>query len=322
MRPKIFIDGEHGTTGLQIIQRLEARDDIDLLSIPHAKRRDQNVRHDLLNEADVAILCLPDDASREAATMVSNGTTRLIDASTAYRTNPDWVFGFKELDPDHAAKIANARFVSNPGCYSTGAIALIRPLTQAGLLPKDALITINAVSGYTGGGKGLIAKMEDPGHEEAITAPHHIYANTLAHKHLPEITYYGMLENPPVFTPSVGSYPQGMLVQVPLHLSNLGGASRADVHACLKAHYDACPGDDVRVVSLAQCVAMPRLDAAELAGEDFMKLFVFGNDEQINLVAQLDNLGKGASGACVQALDLMIGANAQQVSEIPIAAVA
>ncbi len=307
MKPKIFVDGEHGTTGLQIIQRLEARDDIELLSIPHEQRRDASIREDLLNEADVAILCLPDDASREAAQMVAEGDTRLIDASTAHRTNPDWLFGFKELDPDHASKIAQARFVSNPGCYSTGAIALVRPLTLAGLLPKDALITINAVSGYTGGGKGLIAKMEDPHHEEAITAPHHIYANGLTHKHLPEITHYGMLETAPIFTPSVGSYPQGMLVQIPLHLSTLGGTTREDVHECLKRHYDACPGNDVRVISLQDGDAIPRLDAAELAGEDHMNLFVFGNDRQINLVAQLDNLGKGASGACVQALDLMIG---------------
>lgn len=322
MKPKIFIDGEHGTTGLQIIQRLEARDDIDLLSIPLEKRRNQDVRRDLLNEADVAILCLPDEASREAAAMVAGGSTRLIDASTAHRTNPDWIFGFKELDPNHAAKIADARYVSNPGCYSTGAIAIIRPLRLAGILPKYALITINAISGYTGGGKGLIAKMEDPDHEEAITAPHHIYANALAHKHLPEITHYGKLKNPPVFTPSVGSYPQGMLVQVPLHLSMLAGRSREDVHACLKAHYDACSGEDVRVVSLAEGDALPRLDAAELAGQDHMNLFVFGNDTQINLVAQLDNLGKGASGACVQALDLMIGAATQRESEISVAAVA
>lgn len=307
MKPKIFIDGEHGTTGLQIIQRLEARADIELLSVPHEQRRDAAIRQKKLNEADVAILCLPDDASREAASMVADGDTRLIDASTAHRTNPDWVFGFKELEPGHVEKIAGARYVSNPGCYSTGAIALIRPLTQGGLLSRDALITINAVSGYTGGGKNLIARMEDPQRDDAITSPHHIYANALTHKHLPEITRHGLLNTAPVFTPSVGSYPQGMLVQVPLHLSMLGGASRKDLHASLRAHYDACAGDDVRVVSLEDGDAIDRLDAAELAGTDYMKLFVFGNDTQVNLVAQLDNLGKGASGACVQALDLMIG---------------
>ncbi|MDD9909658.1 MAG: N-acetyl-gamma-glutamyl-phosphate reductase [Ahrensia sp.] len=305
MKPKIFIDGEHGTTGLQIIQRLEARSDIKLLSIAHEDRHDKQVRQSLLNEADIVILCLPDDASREAAQMVVGGDTRLIDASTAHRTDPDWVFGFKELDPHHASRIAAAKRVSNPGCYSTGAIALIRPLTLAGVLPKDALITINAVSGYTGGGKRLIARMEDAAHEHAITAPHHIYANGLMHKHLPEITHYGMLDTPPVFTPSVGHYPQGMLVQLPLHLSTIG-VSREELHACLAKHYTACPGDDVRVVSLADGDAIDRLDAAELAGEDFMKLYVFGNGAQVNLVAQLDNLGKGASGACVQALDLMI----------------
>lgn len=306
MKPKIYVDGEHGTTGLQILSRLEKRDDIELLSIPHEERRNPDARQTLLNEADFAILCLPDDASREAAQMVADGTTRLIDASTAHRTNPDWVFGFKELDPDHAAKIASARFVANPGCYSTGAIALIRPLVRAGLLSPDALVTINAVSGYTGGGKSLIARMEDPSCDDAITAPHHIYANGLTHKHVPEITHYGGLNTRPVFTPAVGNYPQGMLVQVPLHLSMLGDVSRADVHACFVSHYEACHGNEVRVVSIEQGDAINRLDAAALAGEDFMNLFVFGSEQQVNLVAQLDNLGKGASGACVQALDLMI----------------
>ena len=304
MKPKIFVDGEHGTTGLQILERLGKRDDIELLSIAHEDRRDQAVRKALLNEADFAILCLPDEASREAATMVADGTTRLIDASTAHRTNPDWVFGFKELEPGHADKIANARFVANPGCYSTGAIALIRPLTQGGALPKDALISINAVSGYTGGGKGLIAQMESDG-EDAIDAPHFLYATQLAHKHVPEITEYGLLENKPIFSPSVGRFPQGMIVQLPLHMAALNASSRKDVHACLAAHYKGC--EHVRVADLAESDAVARLDPTKLADTDTMEIHVFGSDEQVNLVALLDNLGKGASGACVQALDLMIG---------------
>lgn len=306
MKPKVYIDGEHGTTGLRILERLSGRTDINLLTMPHEERHNVEARRGLLNDADFAILCLPDDASREAVQMVIDGDTRIIDASTAHRTHPDWVFGFKELEPGHAEKIAAARFISNPGCYSTGAIALLRPLTQAGLLYRGALVSINAVSGYTGGGKGMIAQMEDPTREDAITAPHHIYANGLHHKHVPEITRHGLLDNAPVFTPAVGHYPQGMLVQVPFHMRQLNATGRDAVIACLTAHYDACSGDDVRVISISEGDKIQRLDAAELAGEDYMNLYVFGNDSQINMVAQLDNLGKGASGACVQALDLMI----------------
>ncbi len=303
MKPKIYIDGEHGTTGLQILQRLQGRDDIELLSMPHDERRDPEARRRLLNAADIAILCLPDDASREATAMVANGTTRLIDASTAHRTDPNWVYGFKELDREQVQKIAAARFVSNPGCYPTGAIALIRPLTMAGLLPKDALITVNAVSGYTGGGKGLIAQMENDG-PDGIDAPLFLYGTGLTHKHVPEIKGHGLLENEPIFSPSVGRFPQGMMVQVPLHMAQLNAATRQSVHAALEAHYGDSP--HVRVVPLAESDGVVRLDPTSLAGEDTMDLHVFGNDTQINLVALLDNLGKGASGACVQSLDLMI----------------
>ncbi len=302
-KPNIYVDGEQGTTGLQILERLQGRDDIKLLSMPHEERRNPDARRRLLNEADIAILCLPDDASREAAAMVADGDTRLIDASTAHRTNPNWTFGFKELEPGHDEKIATSRFVSNPGCYSTGAIALIRPLTQASLLGKDALLTINAVSGYTGGGKGLIAQMEGS-NDDAIDAPHFIYATGLKHKHAPEITEYGMLDNSPVFTPSVGRFPQGMIVQLPLHMAALKAGCRAEVHACLTAHY--ANSKHVRVAPLEESDAVTRLDPTKLAGTDTMDLHVFGNDTHVNLVASLDNLGKGASGACVQALDLMI----------------
>lgn len=302
--PKVYVDGEHGTTGLQILDRLKSRDDITLLSMPHEDRRNPAVREQLLNDADFAILCLPDDASREAAAMVAAGNTRLIDASTAHRTNPDWVFGFKELEPGHAARVGNARFVSNPGCYSTGAIALIRPLTQHGLLDRDALVTINAISGYTGGGKNLIGQMEDSSREDAIDAPHFVYATGLTHKHVPEIQTYGLLDNAPLFSPSVGRFPQGMIVQVPLHLAATNATSIDEIHACLASHYAGC--EHVRVAPLAESQAVTRLDPAGLAGSDTMDLHVFGNDSQVNLVALLDNLGKGASGACVQALDLMI----------------
>ena len=308
MTAKVFVDGEHGTTGLQIIERLKAREDITLLTLPFEERRSVEARRARLREADVSILCLPDDAARESVEM-ADGRTRFIDASTAHRTAEDWVFGFKELTPGQAASIAKADKVSNPGCYSTGAIALLRPLTQKGLLPNDALVTISAVSGYTGGGKGLIAQMEGDG-EDAIDAPHFLYATGLAHKHVPEITRHSRLKRRPIFTPSVGRFPQGMIVQVPLHADQVDGATRAVVHECLAKHYRT--GGHVRVVPMDESDALPRIAADMLAGEDRMDLHVFGADGetggQLNLVAVLDNLGKGASGACVQALDLMIGA--------------
>ena len=306
-RAKVFVDGEHGTTGLQIIERLKSRDDIALLALPFEDRRNVEARRARLHEADVAILCLPDDAAREAVAL-ADGRTRFIDASTAHRTAEDWVFGFKELTPGQAERIARADKVSNPGCYSTGAIALLRPLTEGGVLPADAFVTINAVSGYTGGGKSLIAQMEGDG-DDAIDAPMFLYATGLTHKHVPEITRHAQLTRRPIFTPSVGRFAQGMIVQVPLHADQLGGATREAVHDRLAAHYGS--GEHVRVVPMEESDALPRIAADALAGKDRMELHVFGSKGetggQLNLVAVLDNLGKGASGACVQALDLMIG---------------
>lgn len=307
MAPKIFIDGEHGTTGLQIVSRLQERTDIELMSMPAEQRRDADVRTKFLREADIAILCLPDDAAREAVALAADAGTRFIDASTAHRSNPDWAFGFAELSAGQTAKIASAQFVSNPGCYSTGAIALIAPLVAKGLLPADYPVTINAVSGYTGGGKQLIAQMEDGSRDDAITASYFAYALTLAHKHVPEIMAHTGITRRPIFTPAVGRFAQGMLVNLPLHLDLMSGTpSLADVHAALAAHYAGSPV--VEVVSLADTAAAPRLDPEEMAGTDRMKLYVCGNEGagQANLVASLDNLGKGASGAAVQNLNLMI----------------
>ncbi|WP_375588791.1 N-acetyl-gamma-glutamyl-phosphate reductase [Hoeflea alexandrii] len=308
MAPKIFIDGEHGTTGLQIVSRLQQRSDIELMSMPVEQRRDPAVRTQFLREADIAILCLPDDAAREAVALASDAGTRFIDASTAHRSNPDWAFGFAELSQAQRKRIAGAQFVSNPGCYSTGAIALISPLVGAGLLPADYPVTINAVSGYTGGGKQLIAQMEDASRDDAITAAHFAYALTLAHKHVPEIMTHTGISRRPIFTPAVGRFAQGMLVNVPLHLDLMTGKpSMADVHAALADHYGS--GSVVEVVPLAASSGLPRLDPEEMAGTDRMKLYVCGTEGagQVNLVASLDNLGKGASGAAVQNLDLMIG---------------
>ncbi len=310
MAPRIFIDGEHGTTGLQIRTRMAGRRDVELLSIPEAERRNAAMREDLLNGADIAILCLPDDASKQAVEMLSgNNKVRVIDTSTAFRVAPDWVYGFAEMDKAQADKIRGARHVANPGCYPTGAIGLLRPLRAAGILPDTYPVSVNAVSGYTGGGKQMIAQMEDPDHPEAITAPHFLYGLTLKHKHVPEMTTHGLLSRAPIFSPSVGNFAQVMIVQVPLFLEDLSGdASLESIHAALTAHYAG--QDIVTVVPLAESAALPRVDATELAGKDTMKLFVFGTPggAQVNLVALLDNLGKGASGAAVQNMDLMLSA--------------
>ncbi|TPW33389.1 N-acetyl-gamma-glutamyl-phosphate reductase [Martelella alba] len=310
MAAKIFIDGEHGTTGLQIRTRMAERRDVELLSIPAEERRNPKMREDLLNSADIAILCLPDDASREAISMLSgNNSVRVIDTSTAYRVNPDWVYGFAEMDKTQGEKIRAARFVANPGCYPTGAIALLRPLRASGLIPDSYPVTVNAVSGYTGGGKNLIAQMEDEARDDHIDAPHFLYGLNLSHKHVPEMTAHGMLARPPIFSPSVGRFPQGMIVQVPLYLDDLSGSQTLEsIHALLTDYYAG--QDIVSVVPLSESAALARVNAIELAGKDTMKLFAFGKpgSPYVNLVALLDNLGKGASGAAVQNMDLMLSA--------------
>lgn len=310
MKPKIFIDGEHGTTGLQIRTRMAGRDDVDLLSIPESERRNAAMREDLLNSADIAILCLPDDASKEAVAMTAaNNNVRIIDTSTAHRVHPDWAYGFAEMDREQGDKIRAARYVANPGCYPTGAIGLIRPLVMAGVLPADHRVTVNAVSGYTGGGKQMIAQIEDETHPDHIDAPHFLYGLPLKHKHVPEMKIHGMLAHSPIFSPSVGKFPQGMIVQVPLFIDDLAaGSTLESVHQALADHYAG--QDVVEVVPLDISSKLARVNAVELAGKDTMKLFVFGTPggEQINLVALLDNLGKGASGAAVQNMDLMLSA--------------
>ncbi|MEO9614612.1 MAG: N-acetyl-gamma-glutamyl-phosphate reductase [Nitratireductor sp.] len=310
MKPKIFIDGEHGTTGLQIRTRLSGRADLDMLSIPEAERRNRDLRAAMLRDADIAILCLPDDAARESVAMLEGvNSTRIIDTSTAHRTHPDWAYGLAEMTAGQADKIAKARLVANPGCYPTGAISLLRPLAETGILPADYPVTVNAVSGYSGGGKQMIAQMEDEAHLEHIAAPHFLYGLSLAHKHVPEMQAHGLLARAPVFAPSVGRFAQGMIVQVPLHLADLSGAPRlGDIHAALVAHYAG--QSIVEVAGLAESAALTRLDPTALNGTDGMRLYVFGTEGkgQANLVAVLDNLGKGASGAAVQNMALMLGA--------------
>ena len=308
MAPKVFIDGEVGTTGLQIRERLVGRTDLQLISIDPGKRKDPVARAEMLNSADAVILCLPDEASREAVGLVTNPDTVVIDASTAYRTDPDWAFGFPELDKAQRVKVAASKRISNPGCYSTGAIALTRPLVSAGILPPELPLSFNAVSGYTGGGKAMIAEFEDETAANFTRVPYRIYAMGLSHKHVPEIQKHGGLLTRPIFTPAVGRYAQGMLVELPLHLATLNdGRSLGEIHAAYAAHYK---GEQfVEVASLDECKSLTTLDPEGLNGTNRLKLFVFGSDNsgQARLVALLDNLGKGASGAAVQNLNLALG---------------
>ncbi len=299
---KLFIDGAAGTTGLEIRERIAERRDIALVTLPDALRKDPRARAEALNSADAVILCLPDEAAREAVALIENPAVRIIDASTAYRTDPDWTYGFAELEPGRRAEIGRATRISNPGCYPTGFLALVRPLVRAGLLPAGLGVSVNAASGYSGGGKAMIAAFEDATAPDATATGFQIYGLQLAHKHVPEMQRHSGLDHPPIFQPAVARSYRGMLVEVPLHVHMLNG-SISDVRAALAEAYAGSPVVRLRDPDPAL------LTLEHAAGTDRLDLFAFANEAtgHLRLVAALDNLGKGAGGAAVQNLNIAMG---------------
>ncbi len=307
MKTKVFIDGKEGTTGLKIFERFKDRDDLEILLIDEEKRKDVEERKRLINMSDITFLCLPDAAAVEAVTLVENDHTRIIDASTAHRTNPAWDYGFPELSKAHRENIAKSKRVANPGCYASGFISLVYPLVKAGVLPEDYPLTAHAVSGYSGGGKKMISAIEGEDKTFEMFSPRQ-YALGQSHKHLPEMQAVCGLKYKPMFNPIVDDYFNGMVVSVPLISRALNkNYSPKDIHEILSSHYDG--QRFVKVMELFGKETLPDgfLAANTLADTNDMQIFVFGNDEQILLCSRFDNLGKGASGAAVQSMNIMMG---------------
>ena len=302
MKPIVYIDGKDGTTGLQIYDRLSVRDDIDLLLIDEDKRKDPAERKKLMDAADIVFLCLPDAAAIEAVSLIESPTTRVIDASTAHRTDHDWDYGFPELSAERRAAIQKSKRVANPGCHATGFISVVYPLVAMGLLPKDVCLSAFSLTGYSGGGKKMIAQYEAADKEAALFAPCP-YGMGQGHKHLPEMQKICGLTNKPVFTPIVDDYYKGMATTVPFHMSQMNGVSTlAEVRQKLADYYAGAT-----LVHVADALDTAKLYANAQAGKDTLVLYVAGNDEQFTVTALFDNLGKGASGAAVQNMNLMLG---------------
>lgn len=299
----VFIDGEQGTTGLQICERLRYRSDITLMTLPSSKRKDERLRKEMLNSCDIALLCLPDEAARDAVALIKNPQVRVIDASSAHRVSDGWTYGFPEMSSDQPDRIRESRRVTNPGCYPTGAIGLLLPLVKDGLLPSDYPVSIHAVSGYSGGGRMAIDLYES---DNAAAASFQVYGLGLKHKHMPEIGRYSRLIFSPMFIPSYGAYRQGIALTVPLHQRLLAkGTDAFRIHNCLSQHY--ANSQHINVKLHRNAGETVRINPESLNGTDNMELCVYSNsdDNQILLTAVFDNLGIGASGAAVKNLDIM-----------------
>ena len=313
-KPTVFIDGAEGTTGLQIHSRLNERNDIEIVSIPPEKRKDAQARSQFINSADVAILCLPDDAARESVSFVTNPDVKILDASSAHRVTEGWIYGFPELEPKRREEISNAKRVSNPGCYPTGFLACVRPLIAAGIIPQDYPVTINAISGYSGGGRKLIEEYQSISEEQADAYAYGIYGLSFGHKHVKEMHQHSGLQSPPLFVPAVGNFEKGMLVQIPLPLHSLQNQFKDKlsgelIHHTLEEYYQNEKYVSVAALNDDSLHKGKFFDAQAANNTNLVQVFVFANDKtkEALLVARLDNLGKGASGAAVQNLNIMLG---------------
>ncbi len=298
---KIYIDGQSGTTGLRIRERLAERDDVIVLTIPEEKRKDTEARREMLNTADIVFLCLPDAAAREAVSLIDNPAVRVLDTSTAHRTNPAWAYGFPELGRWFEDQIKSSTRIAVPGCHASGFIALVRPLVESGLLSPAAHLSATSLTGYSGGGKNMIADYESDERSALLDAPRQ-YALGQTHKHLPEMVHYTGLETPPVFLPIVGDFYSGMEVTVPLHTSDISDATPEKLIDLYRRFYGDSP-----LVRVADTAESGFLSAGALAGKDSMEIAVYGNESRVILTARYDNLGKGASGAAVECLNLLLG---------------